>query len=359
MRSLQTRSDARASIDTVIWVVALVGAGLLAWSALGSWWAVPAFALYGALYGGSADARWHEAGHGTAFRTGWANEIVYHVACFMLWRGPTLWRWSHYRHHTDTIIVGRDAEIVFQRPPSVPGTVFAFTHLRGGPSMFLRLARHAMVGLDADACDFIPEHDRRRAVWEARIFVGLTLAVVVWAIATTSIVPLLFIGLPTIYGAWLMVFFGLTQHAGMREDVLDHRLNTRTVLMNPVFRFLYLNMNYHVEHHIFPSVPYHALPKLHSEIGDQLAPPLPNTRAAYRQIFSTLRRQSTDASFEIDLAVPEVAGAEPNRIEVGEGNWARGGGPVSLGSITSVEIGGLRRVDVGDQTYVLCRLSED
>ncbi|MEL0283175.1 MAG: Rieske 2Fe-2S domain-containing protein, partial [Ilumatobacter sp.] len=106
-------------------------------------------------------------------------------------------------------------------------------------------------------------------------------------------------------------------------------------------------------------VPYHALPKLHSEIRDQLAPPLPNTLAAYRQIFSTLRRQSTDASFEIDLAVPEVAGAEPNRIEVGEGNWARGGGPVSLGSVTSVEIGGLRRVDVGDRTYVLCRLAED
>ena len=54
-----------------------------------------------------------------------------------------------------------------------------------------------------------------------------------------------------------------------------------------------------------------------------------------------------------------MAGAEPNRIEVGEGNWARGGGPVSLGSVTSVEIGGLRRVDVGDRTYVLCRLDED
>ncbi|MGA1216293.1 MAG: fatty acid desaturase, partial [Candidatus Nanopelagicales bacterium] len=99
MRSLQERSDARASLDTTLWIAALIGAGLLAWWSLGSWWAVPAFALYGALYGGSADARWHEAGHGTAFRTGWANEAVYHVACFMLWRGPTLWRWSHYRHH--------------------------------------------------------------------------------------------------------------------------------------------------------------------------------------------------------------------------------------------------------------------
>ena len=44
----------------------------------------------------------------------------------------------------------------------------------------------------------------------------------------------MFIGLPSFYGAWLYLAFGLTQHAGMAEDVLDHRLNCRTVYMNPV-----------------------------------------------------------------------------------------------------------------------------
>ena len=56
-------------------------------------------------------------------------------------------------------------------------------------------------------------------------------------------------------GPWLFMFFAITQHAGLKEDVLDHRLNTRTVYINPVFRFLYLNMNYHLEHHLFPPVP--------------------------------------------------------------------------------------------------------
>ena len=36
--------------------------------------------------------------------------------------------------------------------------------------------------------------------------------------------------------------------------------------MNPISRFVYWNMNYHVEHHMFPMVPYHALPALHAEI---------------------------------------------------------------------------------------------
>ena len=31
--------------------------------------------------------------------------------------------------------------------------------------------------------------------------------------------------------------------------------------MMPVHRYLYWNMNYHVEHHMFPLVPYHALPE--------------------------------------------------------------------------------------------------
>ena len=91
-------------------------------------------------------------------------------------------------------------------------------------------------------------------------------------------------GLPSFYGAWLVVFFGITQHAGLREDVLDHRLNTRTVYINPVFRFLYLNMNYHVEHHIFPTVPYYNLPALHREIKAYLPPPRPSMFAAYREV---------------------------------------------------------------------------
>jgi Na+-transporting NADH:ubiquinone oxidoreductase subunit F len=358
LRSLQVRSNARAAIDTLLWFAALAGAGLLAWWSLGTWWAIPAFALYGALYGGAADARWHECGHGTAFRTRCLNDVVYHLACFMLWRGPTVWRWSHHRHHTDTIIVGRDAEIVFQRPPNVARSVFAFTHLQGGPLMLWRLCRHAAGTIDDEARDFVPESELRRVVWESRIFVGITAAIVVWSVAIWSIVPLLFIGLPTIYGAWLMVFFGITQHAGLREDVLDHRLNTRTVKMNPVFRFLYLNMNYHVEHHLVPSVPYRALPRLHDEIRDQLAPALPNTWAAYRQIFTTLSRQAHDPTYEIPIELPDVPGATPERIHVGEENWYRHSGVADLGALVAVPVGSLTRVDAGGHTYVLCRVSE-
>lgn len=357
LRELQTRTNGRAAADIVLWLGLLVASGVWAYSTIWSWWSIPALLAYGALYGGAADARWHECGHGTAFRSARANDVVYYLASFMLWRGPTVWRWSHYRHHTDTIIVGRDAEIVFQRPPSVARAVFAYTHLQGGPLMFWRLVRHAFGRLDGDALDFVPESEHRLVIRESRWFVGIVAAAAIWSLVSWSIVPLMFIGLPTIYGAWLVVFFGITQHAGMRENVLDHRYSTRSVYMNPVFRFLYLNMNYHVEHHLLPSVPYRALPELHDEIKDQLAPAKPNTIAAYREIFHALSKQHDDPTWELPLEVPDVPSAARRRIDVGETNWVRhAGGGIDVGAADAIEPGQLRRVDVGDRTFVLCRL---
>jgi fatty acid desaturase len=43
--------------------------------------------------------------------------------------------------------------------------------------------------------------------------------------------------------------------------------NTRTISSNFIFRCLAWNANYHAEHHVYPSVPAHSLPKLHSVIG--------------------------------------------------------------------------------------------
>src|SRR5215208_411107 len=71
MKELMARSDGPATRDTAIWLGLILGFGALGVATWGSWWAMPAFAVYGMLYGGSSDSRWHEAGHGTAFRAGW------------------------------------------------------------------------------------------------------------------------------------------------------------------------------------------------------------------------------------------------------------------------------------------------
>ncbi len=314
------------------------------------------FVLYGALYAGAADARWHEFGHGTASASNRLNDVVYVFASFLLWRNPTAWRWSHFRHHSDTIIVGRDPEIQLGRPARLRHFVLNFTLLVNGPRSIATLVRYATGRLDAETRDYVPIAEQRRLVIEARAFVALYLGVICVAIATTSWLPVLLVGLPTVYGAWLMVFFGATQHLGLREDVLDHRYTTRTVMMNPVFRFLYLNMNYHVEHHMFPNVPYHRLPELHAEIADTLPPPSPSTWHAYREIVGALWRQRRDPDHEVPRNVPTVMGPDVSGVRLGA---VRPDGAFDLGPIGLVELGTVSRVDVGDHTYAVARTAPD
>ncbi len=108
MRELLTRKNGPAIRDTIIWFSLLIVTGSLGYMWWGTWLAIIPFAIYGIVYASSSDSRWHEASHGTAFKSDWLNNALYEVACFMVVRESIPWRWSHTRHHSDTIIVGRD-----------------------------------------------------------------------------------------------------------------------------------------------------------------------------------------------------------------------------------------------------------
>ncbi len=359
LAELQQRSNGRAAVELVLWLVLLLGSGVLAVWLWPTPWAILALVAYGALYGGSADARWHEMGHNTAFKTQWANDAVYRLSSFMLWREATVWRWSHDRHHTDTIVVGRDMEIAFQRPTSRRQILKTFSGI-GAISFWPRIWLHATGKRDAEVETFMPESQWPTVHREARQYVIIQAAVVAASLALWSPLPLLLVGLPTVYGMWLMVFFGITQHAGLQENVLDHRLNTRTVYMNPVFRFLYLNMNYHIEHHMFPTVPYYNLPALHREVRAYLPEPLPSTGAAYRQLLGAMKTQRSDPTFELDRPVPDVPDADRQPISIaGNGPVAVRNGDTIQVSTLGLEIGRVRRVDVGSDSYAVFRLGPD
>ena len=107
IRKLMKKSNKLALKDTFIWFGGLFISAYIAIVLSPSLISVPFWMFYGVLYGSAADARWHECGHKTAFKTPWMNEFVYQISCFMMMRNPIAWRSSHVRHHTDTIIVGR------------------------------------------------------------------------------------------------------------------------------------------------------------------------------------------------------------------------------------------------------------
>ncbi|MFM0398174.1 fatty acid desaturase family protein [Paraburkholderia aspalathi] len=308
MKQLMQRSDARAIRDTLIWYAAIIASGVLAGFAwhVHSLWAIPAFFLYGTLYCSPADSRWHEAGHGTAFKTRWMNNVLYQAASFQVFRRATVWRWSHARHHTDTLVVGRDPEIAAPRPTDWLGLALSIFALKHVWNELPKTVAAAFGRINEEDRTFVPASEWPKVFREARISLAIYVVLIGASVYFRTILPLLYVGLPSLYGGWLYLYFGLTQHAGMPENVLDHRQNCRTVLMNPVFRFLYWNMNYHAEHHMFPMVPFHALPQLHDTVKGDMPPPYRSSLAAYAEIIPALVRQTRDPSYHIVRPVPAV-----------------------------------------------------
>lgn len=304
MRQLMQRNNIWAGLHVTSWFAALIVTGWLGHRAWGSWWAVPAFLVYGILYGSMSDSRWHECGHRTAFRTKWINDVVYYIASFMVFREPESWRWSHARHHSDTIIVGRDNEISFKRQVPVFRYVLEMIGITGVPAEFKKLVRNSVGIFPADQRDYQPAETLNTSKWASRAYLLVIATVIGIALWAESFEPLMYAVLPSFYGRFYMVVLGITQHAGLAEDVTDHRLNTRTIYMNPLNRWIYWNMNYHVEHHMYPSVPFHQLKRLHEAVKPQLPTPYPSLWSALKEVLPALRKQATDENYFVRRNVP-------------------------------------------------------
>ncbi len=362
MRELLQRRDWPALRDTIIWFALIIASGWIGcklWEA-GSWWAAAPFMIYGVLYASTSDSRWHESGHGTAFKTDWLNNALYEIASFMVMREATVWRWSHTRHHSDTIIIGRDPEIVAPRPPDLVSLLLNFFSLRVIPKYFRSIFVHSAGRITLEEKTFIPESEYGKVILRARIYLLIYAGVIGLAVWQRSILPLMFIGLPTLYGSWLMPIYGYTQHAGLAENVLDHRLNCRTVYMNFVNRYLYWNMNYHTEHHMFPLVPYHHLPRLHEIVRPDMPPPYQNLWAAWRELIPAVLRQVKDPAYFVKrkLPTPTVRAEAPSTAHIftAKGQVMNGWIEICAGGFLKNE--DVIRFDHDKRTYAIYRLAD-
>ena len=353
MQELMVRKNGPALRDCLLWLGLLGTSGWLGWYWWGSLWAILPFAVYGVLYATVSDSRWHEASHGTPFRTDWCNLVLYEISSFMVQRESIPWRWSHNRHHSDTMVVGRDPEIQVPRPTKIIDILGKFFAWKAQQRYYRRLVLHACGRMEADERVYVPKSEFPKVFLRARICLGIYLGTAIAAYGSASFLPLMYIGLPTLYGTWMMPFFTLTQHAGLREDVLDHRLNSRTVTLNPILRWLYWNMNFHIEHHMYPMVPYHALPQLHAVVKDDLPPATPGLIAAFREIIPALWRQRREPGWAITRTLPPP---RPQQIASSYAATAiDSDGWVDIGVSAGLVAGQTQRVDHGRQTFAIYR----
>ncbi len=269
VRALSVRSDARGFARLAIHLGLIAVSATLVGFARGTWWLlVPAMALHGwflvALF-----ACVHETSHLTAFASRRLNEIVGWLAGL-----PTLLNWHFYQrfhlvHHRHTQDLKLDPEL---RPPPAATRREYLRRLSGLPTWIMRVKLLArLVAGRAERYAFIPAAERATVVLSARVMLAAYVLIVGLAAASGNL-PALFawwIG-PVLLGMPLLRAWMTAEHTGCTHAD-DPFANTRTVLASRLVRLPMWNMPFHAEHHLHPSVPFHALPALHARIGDRFA----------------------------------------------------------------------------------------
>ncbi|MCY7281947.1 MAG: fatty acid desaturase [Cyanobacteria bacterium CAN_BIN43] len=86
---------------------------------------------------------------------------------------------------------------------------------------------------------------------------------------------------------------GMSQHT-LLEHEADTIRGTRTILTNPLTRFFMCNENYHLEHHLYPGVPWYNLPRLHQAIYTELI----SQEAPYIRSYWSFVQDFVAASFQ-------------------------------------------------------------
>ena len=87
------------------------------------------------------------------------------------------------------------------------------------------------------------------------------------AVASHSAAILVFWLFPRLLAEPYMRFVRMSEHVGRPVNCASLLENTRSMCVAAPFRQLAWNMPYHGEHHLAPSVPFHALPALHREVS--------------------------------------------------------------------------------------------
>lgn len=286
---LNSKSDLKGGLQLAGHLGILIVSGGL-WSHYGEWgqiwgWiAIAALPIYGFSLA-SMFATVHECVHRTAFASQRANDWVAWWAGVLSFYNSTFYRRYHKWHHRYTQIPGKDPELSDPKPTTwgeYLREISGWNWWRGKVRGHLRIAFGQL-----DGHPYIAPTVRSEVIRSTR----LQLLVYGMAIALSCIVGqpgfVMYWLLPLAVGQPMLRAILLAEHTGCSQDgnVLT---NTRTTLTLAPLRFLMWNMPYHGEHHLYPSLPFHALASAHRTLGSYLTQVEPGYFYVNRQIMAQL-----------------------------------------------------------------------
>ncbi len=318
LRRLTRKSNAKGLLQSIGHLALIVGLGALAVVLFErQQWVAAAIALWfhGLVFSFVPGLVTHELSHGTVFRTKWLNGLFLRIYSSLGWVSFHHYKRSHTYHHVYTLFPEGDREVELPADPTIRFFMYirlftfdwkTFARVLWG-TVVLAVTGRFQGQFKAEWSEAIfPDEDakgRRAARNFARFTLLLHLAVLATAIVTGIWSLPVVVSLGTFIAPWWKHFIGHTMHTGLRDNVADFRKCCRTIRLDPFSRFLYWNMNFHTEHHMYGAVPCYNLPRLSREIAWDM--PKPRTiREAWREMLETFERQKTDPGYQFDTPVP-------------------------------------------------------
>lgn len=208
----------------------------------------------------------HETIHETAFRTAWLNRAVATVSGFLLLLPPAWFRFFHFAHHRHTHDPDNDPELMSPKPE----TMWQYLKYLSGVPYWTGMAKVVATnaaGRNAD--EFVPAKGRDKVTVEARWFVAGYAAITIASAAMGTTAALWAWIVPALVGQPFLRAYLLAEHTRC-PHVANMLENTRTTFTTRIVRFVAWNMPYHAEHHSYPAVPFHQLPRFHRIVAEHL-----------------------------------------------------------------------------------------
>lgn len=226
----------------------------------------------------------HEGIHKRLSRTLWVNDwLAWLFASFPVFISLAKWRFVHLYHHQYTQTASDPDRAIYTRYPlacdkarqillrdfcgrNVIATVKYFIDIPFVTEAFNR----RFLG-EARATQYRQVADMRAftVFWLVMLGGGLYAGGLRFALAFVLywLVP---------YCTFTQVFFrirGAIEH-GSVPDPQNPYQQTRTYLIHPVLAFFFApkQVNYHLEHHLYPSIPFYNLPRLHGLLEPTIYP---------------------------------------------------------------------------------------
>jgi fatty acid desaturase len=267
VRALSVRAD-RPGIRRAAAHLVLLGLGGTAIALAPSTpWLIAAMALHGVFIATLFGAM-HEGVHYTAFRTRWLNQAVAWIAGAAILYNGDHYRVYHYAHHRYTQDPARDPELQRPKPRTLIQYLFRLSSIPYWVDRVVALGQIARA--DFSHLPYVPASQRARVTRSVRLQLALYAAIALGALAAGSWAPLTYWLIPGLIGQPVLRFYLLAEHTGCTEDN-NGLTNTRTTLTTWPVRLLMWNLPFHAEHHLYPSIPFHALPATHALVRDRLA----------------------------------------------------------------------------------------